>query len=306
MWFRKKYSRLRLTGGQLAACGFRDAATIEVALRGGLGNQLFLFAAGLEVSRRLDLSLHLWTKPLSDDKATKRRFELATVVEGIATWGDESTVKRQFREKDFAYDSGIEEVEQPCRLEGYFQSAKYFRQCHDELITLVARASDFRRGTSELIGDYIAVQIRRGDYLKPAQAKFHGVVPISFFWTAVKELRERLGDLPVRVFSDDESVAVSFAESIEHAQAHVSSAEESPLYLLGVLSKAKGLVISNSSFGWWAAFLSGLGREVIVPYPWFRDPLVDTSDLLEPSWSFISIAENLEVCEKDGRYNGNS
>lgn len=287
---RKRFSRLlRIRAPRLPSTRM-EPRRIEVALRGGLGNQLFLFAAGLEVSRRLNLALHLWTKPLSDDGVTPRKFELSNVVEGIATWGDESTVRLPFREAGFAYDPGFEEIVEPCRLEGYFQSPKYFRESRHDVIALIRKAPDFQEANLDSVDDHIAVQLRRGDYLEPAQAKFHGVVPVSFFRNAVQQLRDRLGNLPVQVFSDDQSLAVSFATSIVDAKVHVPSAEESPLYILGLLSRAKGLAISNSSFGWWGAFLSGEGSQVIAPSPWFRDPNVNTSDLLEPAWSVLQIS----------------
>lgn len=269
-----------------------DRRRIEGAVCGGLGKQLSIFGAGLDIDRRLELSFPWWTKPLSDGGVTARRFESPTLVEGIATWGDECTVRLRFRENGFGYDARIEQVLGPGRLEGYFQGANYFPQSRKDVISLMNNVSDSREESLDSVGGYIAVQIRRFDYLDSAQAKFYGVVPISFFRDALEELRDRIGNVPTRVLSDDQGLAVSFAAPIENAKAHAQSAEESPLYVLRFLSKAKGLAILNSSFGWWGAFLSGEGSQVIPPKPWSRDPHVNTSDLLEPAWSVLQIASN--------------
>jgi hypothetical protein len=51
---------------------------------------------------------------------------------------------------------------------------------------------------------------------------------------------------------------------------------------------AKKIVISNSTFGWWGAWLSA--GEVIAPKKWFSDlglQIRNTKDLFPENWTLI-------------------
>lgn len=272
------------TSRQFSPLRGEDARRVEVGLRGGLGNQLFGFAVGLDLARRLELPLHLVTQVYDSGADAKRQFSLEQVASGSASWGARSLSSRVFSEQSFAYDSRYEALAKPVFLDGYFQSPRYFESSSNELKSRISGALSFGAGAAVANDqEFIGLQVRRGDYLNPGQRNFHGIVPFAFFVRAVAILRQTVGQLPVRVFSDDEDTASELASAVENAEPH-RSPDRDPLSILGELSGAKALAISNSSFGWWAAYLSACNTPVIAPRPWFRDRSVDTSDLLEPEW----------------------
>jgi hypothetical protein len=54
---------------------------------------------------------------------------------------------------------------------------------------------------------------------------------------------------------------------------------------LRLISQCKHHVISNSSFGWWGAWLNpDKGKKVLAPQKWFRDATKDTSTLIPSDW----------------------
>lgn len=258
---------------------------LTLRLAGGLGNQLFQFFAGYAQSLRLNCQLGL-VKPEKNNTDTLRNFELESLtalpnVFAARTLPANST----FQEKTFRFDKRINRVKVGTQLQGYFQSPKYFEAWVPNPIDLLLGDEDFRSGTSAVIENpFLAIHYRRGDYLEPANQSFHGLLPDDYFIRSIAELRERLGSLPVVVFSDDPQRAQTLSQKIPLSEVF-SHTKDSARLALGALSQARGWVLSNSSFSWWGAYLSGnKDQTVIAPKEWFRSGTHSPVDLLPRQW----------------------
>ena len=277
----------------------RGAKRLEVCLQGGLGNQLFQFAAGWEIAHRLGTGLHLNTSLLSNS-STPRKFELEQVVKGVASWGHDSTSRHLFVQNGFSFDPNVLEIRNGTIVSGYFQSPKFFQATERVVLDLIRKSAPFHQGNTIRHSPFLAVQARRGDYLKTANRLVHGVVPEQFFLRASRVLRDIHGELDILVFSDDKHFAEALARKIPSATPHYQSNTESPLETLGLLSRASGLAISNSTFGWWGAYLAGDHSTVIAPRPWFRNLETNTNDLLPEKWLSLGVnrsAKEITVSE---------
>ena len=257
----------------------RETPRIEVLLKGGLGNQLFGWAAGKNLAKQLQLPLHLVTSGYKT-KRGKRKLEIQALLAENETTGDVSVVSKIFKEQSFSFDSRFREISGPILLDGYFQSSKYFTDVSEQLVMRLRAMQPSRNHNRH---PFIGVHFRRGDYASPSVASFHGLLPDSYFVSGVNQLREGLGNLPVVVFSDDNKEATRLAELIPNASAKKLLRWQKPVHVMAALSEAVGLCISNSSFGWWAAF-SSTASQVITPFPWFNEGPSDTHDLYEPDW----------------------
>ena len=55
-----------------------------------------------------------------------------------------------------------------------------------------------------------------------------------------------------------------------------------------LMTHCKDLIIANSSFSWWGAWLNtNPDKKVFAPQKWFTDNLLDTRDLIPESWMKI-------------------
>jgi hypothetical protein len=116
-----------------------------------------------------------------------------------------------------------------------------------ELLTALQRICTTRFAVGQ---PYVAMHVRRGDFSDAART------PLSWFTAALRAIRRKLNaDVPALVVSDGS--AADLGEVL--AEPHVELVRTGvPLADLLVLSRARVLLASGSSFSAWAAFLGGM------------------------------------------------
>jgi hypothetical protein len=191
-----------------------------------------------------------------------------------------------FTEAGLVYDARFQDIAKPVRLRGYFQCVRYFHNLDARALFALPGTSERLSGIRDAVGgEWFAMHIRRGDYLKSETAAYHGLCSDEYFERALVLVRELHGrDLPVVIFTDQpDAVSVRLSERaalIVGPDPSMHEAED-----LWAMSHASGLVMSNSSFSWWAGYLQDRpGRPVVGPRPWLRFQDHAASDLLLPQW----------------------
>lgn len=160
-----------------------------------------------------------------------------------------------------------------CDLHGYFQSYKYFG----------SKTPKFKREYLEQIrkklpaGECIAIHIRRGDYVGH-EAYYQ--LPITYFIQALFSI-EGWQDKQIIILSDDMGYCKTHFECLPNA--HFIKGTD--IEHLAIMSLCDYHVLSNSSFSWWGAYLSGQ-RHVIYPARFFRGSYSHktTTDLWPGNW----------------------
>jgi hypothetical protein len=118
-------------------------------------------------------------------------------------------------------------------------------------------------------GGYIAVHVRLGDFAVASNdAVTSGKttslrIPVSWYVSLTRALRERHPEMPVYVFSDGDEQSLQPILQLG-AELHRTSSDIGDLL---AMSGASILVGSNSTFSWWAAFLGDM------PSIWLRTDL---------------------------------
>ncbi|UUX96980.1 DUF268 domain-containing protein [Aquabacterium sp. J223] len=125
-----------------------------------------------------------------------------------------------------------------------------------------------------------ALHIRRHDY------RHHGLCSEAYYLDALRWLAARHGPLDVFVFSDEPNASAHLLQAAGIAHTLVRSGDDlADLHLMSLCGRH---VISNSSFSWWGAMLSG-SDEVICPAPWSLQH-TPSAELLPPRWKRLDEA----------------
>ena len=282
---------------------------------GGLGNQMFQFAAGralaLEQGQPLCLDISGFSGyPLHQgfelDRIFDCRVPIATEVEvrAVLGWQFSSSARRIVGrsgfgwlrrpgfvvEPSFSYWSGLNKVPPDCYLVGYWQSFKYFEKCAAvirEDFSFQAQKVIHNNAIAKQIiqANAVSIHVRRGDYLHdPRTSAKHGVCSLDYYENAIRHIADRVDSPSFFVFSDDidwvrENLQIDApCQYVDHNRGASSFLD---MYLM---SLCQHNIIANSSFSWWGAWLnSNLDKIVLTPKNWFLQD-IDTSDLIPQGW----------------------
>ncbi|MDP8991095.1 MAG: alpha-1,2-fucosyltransferase [Acidobacteriota bacterium] len=130
----------------------------------------------------------------------------------------------------------------------------------------------------------VSVHLRRGDY---AIEYPHAVLSTDYYQSAIQQMRDRLGNATFFVFSDEVAFAREFAANHSDCVVVTHNSDESAHEDLRLMSLCQHHIIANSTFSWWGAWLNPRKeKEVILPRKWVR---FDTSEIqiALPGWGII-------------------
>ena len=175
-------------------------------------------------------------------------------------------------------------------LIGYFQSyvwpSRLINKAFFKDIRLMTSNSEFEyyRELSKVEKPLI-VHIRLGDYL--VQKSF-GLLSKDYYHEAIESLWNTNKYGKIWIFSNEPDkvksyIPINLTASCRNIDLDLDDAAATLL----LIRYGHGYVLSNSTFGWWGAFLTiNGGASVIAPMPWFR--LANDPDQIVPlKWSRI-------------------
>lgn len=273
---------------------------VVILPRGGLGNQLFIWAAGYELARRLRTRLAVDVSPLVGDPT--RRYELDSFDSGLGEPEVHRSPifqrrRRTFSEASFRFDPRFGRISRPSTLEGYFQSWRYAECSLPHIVERIKRVSsptswfEQQLATIEALDvPPVVLHVRAGDYLNPEVRRLHGYLGPGYYGRAIDAIsRSESAKGPVWVFSDDTEEARQRLSELPIDRYVQAPSESSPVESLVLMGMASAHVIGNSSYSWWAATVARFGSAgpVIAPQRWFGDLNHDSTDLLWPNWHTI-------------------
>jgi hypothetical protein len=284
---------------------------IVVKISGGLGNQMFQYAAARALANHhnVDLMLDLsWFKNIPE-KNTTRLFELHNypINAHIASVDEEAHLKiyhswfltgirtmnkewKYMREKSFSFDNNFYSYPSNAYLDGYWQSNLYFEKIDEQIRSQfqpIEAPSDQDKILLKEIkkNNSVAIHVRRGDYVENTSAnRFHGLCTLEYYGRAIDIILKKEKNLNFYIFSDDLPWAqdnFSIPGSVVYVGHNTVDQAFNDLRLMAACSHQ---IIANSSFSWWGAWLNtNPSKTVIAPSKWFVNKR-DTKTLIPNSW----------------------
>lgn len=242
---------------------------------GRLGNQMFQVAAVACLAKRKNFDLILPDKNIA---VVRKYFDIP--CQDL----DENYIKKikfKWIESDYKFQD-LNNLPSCTDILGYLQSLKYLDDPEYIRKKLFKFNENLLEESKQKLKNKkrIAIHVRRGDYLK--YSNVHPTLDCEYYFKALKIIKDQDPEASPIIFTDDKIWCQNFLPNLE-----IFQGEE--ILDLCMMSICDHIVIANSSFSWWAAWLGEKkGRQVIAPQKWFgQDGPKDWSDLYNKNWRII-------------------
>lgn len=164
-------------------------------------------------------------------------------------------------------------------LIGYFQSYRYAESIRPRVRKPIESIGKVL--TEEVLKkNVIAIHVRLGDYKTDSKI---GVLNKTYFANAISEVANLFGSSELWVFSNEIELArklIAVPSSVPIR--YFGNREVGEVDTLQIMRLASTLIISNSTFSWWAAYLAFRDDvKIYFPTPWFEG--LDTPRFLIPN-----------------------
>ena len=262
---------------------------VIVKIMGGLGNQLFIYAAAKRLSVINDAFLKLDTISAYAKDGYSRAYSLnhfrinaeyATIEDVYELdLGNRRNLRYHFNKiLPFRYKRFIREdkifdprllnlkIANTVYLDGYWQNENYFK----DIETIIRK--DF-----EIVSphDHINIELAKemsesnSICLHARRLKYEYLLLVEYYDLAIKHMAKEVPNPHFYCFSDD----MEWIENnviIDYPVTYISDNKESKDYEdLWLMTQCKHYIIANSTFSWWGAWLnSNPSKIVIVPKNW--------------------------------------
>jgi hypothetical protein len=286
---------------------------IVVRLMGGLGNQMFQYAAGhnLATARGVELALDLgWFDDQGARLPAPRAYELNAFdlnvrlerlsqrrVDALEGFTPRLLTPLRWipprltvvRETSTSFDASIFSAPDSSLLIGYWQSERYFEPVAEAVrdqfsLPRSANVADLDLVRAVEDAPSLGIHVRRGDYVtSEATNLMHGTLDPAYYTEGVSYVSAHRDVQRIFVVSDDPDWAeahLAFPLPTTFVRANGRAVDD-----LHLLQTCDHQVIANSSFSWWAAWLNDNPEKIVVaPKRWFRDPAIPTDGLIPEGW----------------------
>lgn len=283
--------------------------------RGGLGNQMFQYAFGLNLEKQgkevlTDTSWYQGENCFGEEFRLKKVFPFVLLktdgkqvrafnryltqrwlVVKAANRVLPFTSKVYWERNEFAYDMKAMHTSKAA-VSGYWQCYRYVRNISQELRKQFIFRQDFSSELQDILNkikgsNTVFLHIRGGDYIKnPKAFRLYGnICTVDYYKRAILLMKKKLYNPVFVVFTNDIKYAQSIIpgkEDMFFVSDFMNEDYEDWVDLM-LMSSCKHAIIANSSFSWWGAWLiRNKDKIVAAPRKWINRR--QNFDIWEPEW----------------------
>jgi hypothetical protein len=247
-----------------------------VKIKGGLGNQLFQYAFALFLKNKFDIEVNLevsWYKEQSfrrfvlNDLLVNNEFSLVNSAPSFIN----KRINQVYLSENLITFLIKKNYFLPINFyDGYWQDIFFANFLKDKIFF---KSDILKKKINE---DYYVIHLRRGDFKR---SKTHLVLTDEYYLKFVDVFKDK----KIYIISEEEEDAINLKKEIK---LDIEYYKCSDLEAFSIIYNATGGIASNSTFCWWAIFLSE-SRNWLMPYQWLKKINIIDSKLAIPKTILI-------------------
>lgn len=174
--------------------------------------------------------------------------------------------------------------------DGYWQSYEYFKDYRQSLLKEFAHSkpNEYNKGMISILTEKnsVGIHVRRGDYKTSPQ--FYGICNLDYYKKAIEIIKAKVSNPSFFVFSDEIAWCKENISPLLNDCEIIFVTENkgaNSCWDMFLMTHCKHLIIANSSFSWWGAFLNNNGGTIVSPSRWVNR----NEEQQTPSYDWIQI-----------------
>lgn len=269
-----------------------------IFLQGGLGNQLFqisLHCLLLDLGYKSKVCPIFLQSPIK--KVTKRKFEtkpllVSNEISYLLPFFELLQIKARNKNALYVERDPFKFTKKELQAAlvndlfiGFFQSFFIAEKSYKHLRNKLEKRINYLEPI-----DSIGIHVRGQDYLNEKNTIFHGNSKAEYYEKSIDcfiKANENIHD--INVYTDDLRYAKALLKGVDfnlETKFHHSS---DPWSDLNRLKSHKYLILTNSSFSWWAGFLAHkeYNANLMFPKMWTTSIETNSTELMHPDWRVV-------------------
>ncbi len=252
-------------------------------IKGGIGNQMFIYAASKQVAKINNAKLYIDNiTGFKYDKLYNRKYKLDAFNVNINYANNcemflpfDKIIRYIFKlvspskflnENHLNFNKRVLDIKfkGKCWIEGYWQDERYFINISNEIRNDFTFKENYKNLGKKYIKSIlntqsVAIHFRN---FNSFTNKISNNLSLNYYTSALSYINSKINSPNYFIFVDEPSEdQLKFIKSIDKATIIQTNSEIVDLYLM---SNCKHFIIANSSYSWWGAWLSKNEDKIII------------------------------------------